>query len=140
MKSSLEQRLRTRAAIPLVILAIGLPIAGRAIPDTVVNSVQAVALQAVDLKVAYHLSLHAVALILGVYLMAISTRAFLRDGRTRVLLLGIAFSLIAIREAVDMTDLVLFHGQQVLPFTDIEVAHLIDFLIITLFSAGTLKS
>ncbi len=140
MKNSFDRLLHTRAAIPLVILAIGLPMAERAFTDTVVNSVQTVALQTADLKIAYHLSLHAIALILGVYLMAISTKAFLRDGRTRVLLLGVAFSLIAIREAVDITGLVLFHGQQVLPFTDIEVAHMIDFLIILLFSAGILKS
>ncbi|MBM3897893.1 MAG: hypothetical protein FJ358_05145 [Thaumarchaeota archaeon] len=128
-----------RVVIPLTILGAFFPLTGSFVPNPLSYPLQAATWQIFDPKAAYHLSLHLVALILGAYLTVISAMAFLRDGRTRVLLLATAFVLIAIREAVQAADLIFFLGQQVMPFTDIEVAHLID-LIIALFSVGTLKS
>ena len=123
----------------LGILAVSVPIAG-SFAELALNYLQIAAGQTADFRFAYHLTLHLLTLILGSFLFAISVRAFIRDGRSRLALLSAAFALIAIREALNIFDLILFSGQRIVPFTDIEVSHLIDFLIIALFSAGTLKS
>lgn len=123
----------------LGILAASVPIAG-GFAEAALSYSQVVASQPADFRFAYHLTLHLLTLVLGSFLFAISVKAFIRDGRSRLALLGAAFALIAIREALNIFDLVLFSGQRVVPFTDIEVSHMIDFLIIALFSAGSLKS
>ena len=121
------------------ILAVSVPLVG-SFAESALNYLQIAAWQTTDFRFAYHLTLHLLTLTLGCFLFAISVKAFIRDGRSRLALLSTAFALIAIREALNTFDLVLFSGQRIVPFTDIEVSHLIDFLIIALFSAGTLKS
>jgi hypothetical protein len=124
------------------ILAVSTPILG-SLAAPALNYLQIAAWQAADFRSFYHLILHFLTLILGSFLLVISAKALIRDGRSKFVLLSAAFGLIAIREALNIFDILLFGGQRVLPFTelkDIEVSHFIDFLIIALFSAGTLKS
>jgi len=118
---------------------VSVPVVG-SFAELAMNYLQIAAGQTADFRFVYHLTLHLLTLILGSFLFAISVRAFIRDGRSRFALLSAAFALIAIREGLNIFDLILFSGQRIVPFTDIEVSHLIDFLIVALFSVGTLKS
>jgi len=93
-----------------------------------------------DFRFAFHLTFHLLILVLGAFLFAISAKAFIRNGRSKLVFLSAALALIAIREALNISHLMLFSGQRVVLFTDIELSYMIDFLIVALFSAGTLKS
>jgi len=79
-------------------------------------------------------------LVPGAVLFTISAKGFIRNGRSKLVFLSVALALIAIREALNISHLMLFSGQRVVLFTDIELSYMIDFLIVALFSAGTLKS
>jgi hypothetical protein len=87
----------------------------------------------------YHILLHVVSIIIAVFLGLISFLAYSRTGGTRLILMTVGFSLLAIIEF-----LYLFHATAniediIIPIVDVELSHLILLAMLTLFGIGVLK-
>ncbi len=91
------------------------------------------------LQTIYHMTIHSVSLCLSLLLLAISSTAFLRDRRSGLLYLTGAFALILVREMTELGRLALFSAELTLLGSTIEVGHILDLVIVSLFSLGTLR-
>lgn len=96
-------------------------------------------LMGVDMQLLLHLMLHLVSLCLSLLLVIVSSTAFLRNRRSRLLYVTAAFGGILMREAVSLQSVALGYGNLTLPGGHLEIGHLMDSVILAFFAIGTLK-
>jgi hypothetical protein len=87
----------------------------------------------------YHIVLHIASLILSIFLFVVSISSYLRNGGSRLLFMSLGFLSLVIVET-----LFLFYATRgiieiLVPVVNIELPHIILFMMLTLFGVGILK-
>jgi hypothetical protein len=87
----------------------------------------------------YHIVLHIASLILSIFLFVVSISSYLRNGGSRLLFMSLGFLSLVIVET-----LFLFYATRgiieiLVPVVNIELPHIILFMMLTLFGIGILK-
>jgi hypothetical protein len=87
----------------------------------------------------YHIVLHIASLILSIFLFVVSIASYVRNGGSRLLFMSLGFLSLVIVEA-----LFLFYSARgireiLIPVVNIELPHIILFMMLTLFGIGILR-
>lgn len=87
----------------------------------------------------YHIFLHIISLIIATFLGIVSILAYMRNKSARMLFMTLGFLLLAVIET-----LYLFHATAsledvIIPIVDVELSHIILFVMLTLLGLGVLK-
>ena len=87
----------------------------------------------------YHIVLHIASLILSIFLFVVSIASYVRNGGSRLLFMSLGFLSLVIVEA-----LFLFYSARgireiLIPVVNIELPHIILFVMLTLFGIGILR-
>lgn len=87
----------------------------------------------------YHILLHAISVIIALFLSAVSILAYKRTSSLRLLFMTLGFCLLA-----GIEFLYLFHAtanmsEVIIPIVDIELSHVVLLIMLTLFGMGVLK-
>ena len=87
----------------------------------------------------YHIFLHIISLIIALFLSIVSILSYKRSNSGRILFMTLGFFALAVIEI-----LYLFHATAniedvIIPIVDIELSHVILFVMLTLFGIGVLK-
>ena len=87
----------------------------------------------------YHIFLHIISLIIALFLSIVSILSYKRSNSVRVLFMTFGFFALSVIEI-----LYLFHATAnledvIIPIVDIELSHIILFVMLTLFGIGVLK-
>ena len=87
----------------------------------------------------FHIFLHIISLIIALFLSIVSILSYKRSNSTRILFMTFGFFALAVIEI-----LYLFHATAniedvIIPVVDIELSHIILFVMLTLFGIGVLK-
>lgn len=87
----------------------------------------------------YHIIIHIASLILSIFLFVVSIFSYMRNGSPRLLFMSLGFLSLVIVET-----LFLFYATQgireiLIPAVNIELPHIILFMMLTLFGIGILK-
>jgi hypothetical protein len=87
----------------------------------------------------YHIFLHIISLIIALFLSIVSILSYKRSNSARVLFMTFGFFALSVIEI-----LYLFHATAnledvIIPIVDIELSHIILFVMLTLFGIGVLK-
>jgi len=87
----------------------------------------------------YHIVLHIASLILSIFLFVVSIASYVRNGGSRLLFMSLGFLSLVIVET-----LFLFYATRgiieiLVPVVNIELPHIILFMMLTLFGVGILK-
>jgi hypothetical protein len=91
------------------------------------------------LSMIYHILLHAISVIIALFLSAVSILAYKRTSSLRLLFMTLGFCLLA-----GIEFLYLFHAtanmpEVIIPIVDIELSHVVLLIMLTLFGMGVLK-
>ena len=92
-----------------------------------------------DTSTIYHIILHVASLIIVVFLGAVSILAYLRNGRSRLLFMMLAFLSLSVIEAMYLFNVSSNIEDIVIPGLDIEVSHVIFLVTLTLFGIGIFR-
>jgi hypothetical protein len=92
-----------------------------------------------NLSMIYHISLHAISVIIALFLSVVSIFAYKRNNSLRLLFMSLGFCLLA---AIEF--LYLFHATAnipdvIIPIVDVELSHAILLIMLSLFGIGILK-
>ena len=87
----------------------------------------------------YHIFLHIISVIIAIFLTIVSFLAYKRNNSTRILFMTFGFISLTVIEF-----LYLFHATAniedlIVPVVDIELSHVVLFVMLTLFGIGILK-
>jgi hypothetical protein len=87
----------------------------------------------------YHIFLHAISVIIALFLSTVSILAYKRTSSLRLLFMTLGFCLLA-----GIEFLYLFHAtvnmpEVIIPIVDIELSHIVLLIMLTLFGIGVLK-
>jgi hypothetical protein len=87
----------------------------------------------------YHIVLHIASLILSIFLFVVSIASYIRNGGSRLLFMSLGFLALVIVET-----LFLFYSARgireiLIPAVNIELPHIILFMMLTLFGIGILR-
>jgi hypothetical protein len=89
----------------------------------------------------YHIILHIAGLAIAIFLSIVSFLAYLRNTTTRLLLMAIGFTTLALIEFFYLlqADGIAAIEQVIIPAVNIELSHVILLLMVSLFGLGVLK-
>jgi hypothetical protein len=89
----------------------------------------------------YHILLHIAGLTIAIFLSIVSFLAYSRNTTTRLLLMAIGFTTLALVEFFYLlqADGISAVGQIIIPAVNIELSHVILLLMVSLFGLGVLK-
>ncbi|MFL6482421.1 MAG: hypothetical protein ACJ70R_05795 [Nitrososphaera sp.] len=89
----------------------------------------------------YHILLHIAGLTIAIFLSIVSFLAYLRNTTTRMLLMAIGFTTLALVEFFYLLQAggIAEVGQIIIPAVNIELSHVILLLMVGLFGLGVLK-
>ncbi len=89
----------------------------------------------------YHIILHIAGLAIAIFLSIVSFLAYLRNTTTRMLLMAIGFTTLALVEFFYLLQAggIEAVGQIIIPAVNIELSHVILLLMVSLFGLGVLK-
>jgi hypothetical protein len=89
----------------------------------------------------YHIILHIAGLAIAIFLSIVSFLAYLRNTTTRMLLMAIGFTTLALIEFFYLlqADGIAAIEQVIIPAVNIELSHVILLLMVSLFGLGVLK-
>ncbi len=88
----------------------------------------------------YHILLHIAGLTIAVFLSIVSFLAYSRNTTTRMLLMAVGFTTLALVEffyLLQSEGIVL--GQLIIPAVNIELSHMVLLIMVSLFGLGVLK-
>jgi hypothetical protein len=87
----------------------------------------------------YHIILHIASLILSIFLFIVSVSSYLRNGGSRLLFMSLGFLSLVIVEALFLFYATRGIREILVPVVNIELPHVILFVMLTLFGIGILK-
>ncbi|MDQ3847403.1 MAG: hypothetical protein M3261_00430 [Thermoproteota archaeon] len=89
----------------------------------------------------YHIILHIAGLAIAIFLSIVSFLAYLRNTTTRMLLMAIGFTTLALVEFFYLLQAggIEAVGQVIIPAVNIELSHVILLMMVSLFGLGVLK-
>ena len=87
----------------------------------------------------YHVALHIASLILSIFLFIVSLSSYLRNGGSRLLFMSLGFLSLLIVEALFLFYATRGIREILIPVVNIELPHIILFVMLTLFGIGVLK-
>jgi hypothetical protein len=90
-------------------------------------------------KLIYHIFLHTVSIIIAIFLSVVSTLAYKRNGDTRLLFMTLGFFSLVVIEILNLFDSMVGIEDTIIPTVDIELSHIILFVMLTLFGIGVFK-
>ena len=90
-------------------------------------------------KLIYHIFLHTVSIIIAIFLSVVSTLAYKRNGDTRLLFMTLGFFSLVVIEILNLFDSMMGIEDTIIPTVDIELSHIILFVMLTLFGIGVFK-
>ena len=91
-------------------------------------------------KIDIHMAIHAAGITLAALLAVVSCNAFLRDRRSKILLLTIAFLLLGVQQVMESLESLGFTVVNTpLPLVSIELLHAVSFGTVLFLAAGVLK-
>ncbi|MPZ07100.1 MAG: hypothetical protein GEU26_11915 [Nitrososphaeraceae archaeon] len=88
----------------------------------------------------YHILVHTLGLIIAIFLTAVSTFAYLRNGGMRLFLMTIGFLLLVIMELLYLSYSTMGAQGIMIPEVDIELSHVILFAALILFASSIIKT
>ncbi len=87
----------------------------------------------------YHVAIHIASFILSVFLFIVSISSYLRNGGSRLLFMSLGFLSLVVVEALFLFYVTRGIQDILIPVVNIEMAHVILFVMLALFGAGILK-
>ena len=87
----------------------------------------------------YHIALHIASLILSIFLFIVSLSSYLRNGGSRLLFMSLGFLSLLIVETLFLFYATRGIREILIPVLNIELPHIILFVMLTLFGIGILK-
>ena len=87
----------------------------------------------------YHIALHIASLILSIFLFIVSLSSYLRNGGSRLLFMSLGFLSLLIVETLFLFYATRGIREILIPVVNIELPHIILFVMLTLFGIGILK-
>lgn len=88
----------------------------------------------------YHILVHTLGLIIAIFLTAVSTFAYLRNGGMRLFLMTIGFLLFVVMELLYLSYSTMGAQGIMIPEVDIELSHVILFAVMILFASSIVKT
>lgn len=92
-----------------------------------------------DTNLIYHIFLHIVSIIIAIFLSVVSTLAYKRNGDTRLLFMTLGFFSLVVVEILNLFYSIMEIEDTIIPIVDIEISHIILFVMLTLFGIGVFK-
>jgi hypothetical protein len=92
-----------------------------------------------DTNLIYHIFLHTVSIIIAIFLSVVSTLAYKRNGDTRLLFMTLGFFSLVVIEILNLFYSIMEIEDTIIPIVDIEISHIILFVMLTLFGIGVFK-
>ena len=87
----------------------------------------------------YHIILHIVSLILSIFLFVVSLSSYLRNGGSRLLFMSLGFLSLVVVEAIFLFYAARGIQDILVPVVNIELPHIILFVMLALFGIGIIK-
>lgn len=87
----------------------------------------------------YHVILHAVSVVIAVFLSVIAIIAYRRVGTTKVLLMSLGFVMLFVLEAFYFVEVIEILSRFEAPVLNMELPHIIMFIVLMLFGVGVLR-
>jgi hypothetical protein len=87
----------------------------------------------------YHIVLHIASLILSIFLFVVSIISYVRNGGSRLLFMSLGFLSLVIVETLFLFYAARGIREILIPVVNIELPHIILFMMLTLFGIGILK-
>jgi hypothetical protein len=92
-----------------------------------------------DTNLIYHIFLHTVSIIIAIFLSVVSTLAYKRNGDARLLFMTLGFFSLVVIEILNLFYSIMEIEDTIIPIVDIEISHIILFVMLTLFGIGVFK-
>jgi hypothetical protein len=87
----------------------------------------------------YHIIIHIASLILSIFLFVVSISSYMRNGGSRLLFMSLGFLSLVIVETLFLFYATKGIREILIPAANIELPHIILFMMLTLFGIGILK-
>lgn len=90
-------------------------------------------------QMIYHILIHVAGLIIATFLSFIAVIAYVKDSRTKLLIMALGFITLAILEIILLLTVTGNLDETIIPVVNAELPHMVLLIIITLFGSGILK-